>query len=335
MINQKNHKVVIVALVAILILTFLVSINAGYIKIPLLDIAKAVFGNGSNEQNLIILKFRLPRMVIAMLVGAGFALSGLLLQGLTKNDLADPGLIGVNAGATFAVFIVIFIGGGGFEFKSYFVLPFISFVGAMFFGGFVYYISSDKYTGANPFRMILNGVAVQTGLSALMVFAVVVLDNSQYDTLAKWMGGSLWRSNWSMVYVLAPWIIFGIVVLMKNARKFDAISLGDELAIGIGIPLSKVKKTMLVMAVLLAGSSVAISGTISFVGLIAPHISKRMFGTRHSVLIPACALIGAILVLLGDTLGRIVIMPSEIPAGIMVAIIGAPYFITLLFKSES
>ncbi len=335
MIKQKNHKIVILALVAILIFTFILSINAGYVRISLLDTVKAIFGNGSYDQNLIILKFRLPRMFVAMLVGAGFALSGLLLQGLTKNDLADPGLIGVNAGATFAVFIVIFIGGGGFEFSSYFVLPFISFLGAMFFGYFVYYISSDKYTGANPFRMILNGVAVQTGLSALMVFSVVVLDDTQYDTFTKWLGGSLWRSNWSMVYVLAPWIILGIIILVRNAKKFDALSLGDELAIGIGVPLSRVKKTMLVMAVLLAGASVAISGTISFVGLIAPHISKRMFGTRHSILIPSCAIIGATLVLLGDTLGRIIIMPSEIPAGIMVAIIGAPYFLILLFKSES
>lgn len=334
MIKQKNHKKVLILLFIILVAIWIFSINAGYVKIPIIDVIRAFFNSASEEQNLIVLTFRMPRMFVAILVGAGFALSGLLLQGLMRNDLADPGLVGVNAGAMFAVFLIMFLSGKGFYFKSYFVLPFISFLGSLLCGVFVYRLSSDKYTGANPIRMVLNGIALQTGLSALMVFSVVILDETQYETLMKWQGGSLWRSNWDMVYVLIPWIVIGFVVLMKNARNLDAFTLGDELAIGIGVPINRVKKLMLVMAVLLAGVCVSISGTISFVGLIAPHIAKRMFGTRHSVLIPACALIGAILVLLGDTLGRIIIMPTEIPAGVMVAIIGAPYFLTLLFKNE-
>lgn len=334
MIKQKNHIISIFFLFSILVFIFLLSINAGYIDIPLRDIFKALSSNATKDQNLIILNFRLPRMVVAILVGMGFALSGLLLQGLTRNDLADPGLVGVNAGAMFAVFIVIFLSGKGFNFHSYYFLPIVSFFGSLVFGVFVYKLSSDKYGSANPIKMVLNGVAIQTGLNALMVFSIIILDEQQYDELMKWTGGSLWRSNWDMIFVLFPWIIFGLIVLMKNARNFDAFTLGDELAVGIGVSLDNVKKLMLVMAVLLAGVSVAISGTISFVGLIAPHIAKRMFGTRHSVLIPSCALIGAILVLTGDTLGRIVIMPSEIPSGIMVAIIGAPYFLTLIFRKE-
>lgn len=334
MINQKNHKNMIIVLCLILAVIFLFSINAGYVNIPITDVIKAVFNNAEDNQNLIVLKFRLPRMFLAMLVGSGFALSGLLLQDLTRNSLADPGLIGVNAGAMFFVFIVIFLSGKGFYFKSAYVLPFIAFLGSLLCGMLVYRLSSDKYNGANPIKMVLNGIAIQTGLSALMVFAVLVLDDTQYEMLMRYMGGSLWRANANMVLVLIPFIAFSIVILMKNARSLDAFSLGDELSVGIGLSLDNTKKLMLVISVLLAGACVAMSGTISFVGLIAPHIARRMFGTRHNILIPACALLGAILVLAGDTIGRIIIMPSEIPAGIMVAIIGAPYFITLLFKKE-
>ncbi|MFV0440636.1 MAG: FecCD family ABC transporter permease [Lachnospirales bacterium] len=333
MIEQKKHKQSLFFLFLLLSSIFVISINAGYVDIPLADVLKAFWGIANDEQNLIVLNFRIPRMYVAMLVGVGFALSGLLLQGLTRNDLADPGIIGVNAGAMFAVFIVIFLSGKGFYFSSYFSLPFISIIGSFTFGFLIYVLSTDKHNGANPIKIILNGVAVQTGLSALMVFAVLLLDENQYDMLMKWLNGSLWRSNMEMVYVLLPWIVFGIIVLYKNARNLDAFTLGDDLAIGIGVDVKKVKQLMLVMAVLLSGVSVAISGTISFVGLIAPHIAKRLFGVRHKVLIPGCALIGAILVLLGDTLGRLIIMPSEIPAGVMVAIIGAPYFLTLLFRN--
>lgn len=332
--NRNRLSWTLFILSVMLFCTWLLSINMGYSKIPMADIIRILLGNTADENSLVIMFFRLPRMMIAILVGAGFSLSGLVLQSLLKNDLADPGLIGINAGAGLVVLIFIFVG-GQMNFVAEMFLPLLAFLGASLTGMLIYFLSKDKVIGLNPMKMVLNGVAIQAGLNALMMFSVLRLDETQHDMLSRWQGGSIWRSNWDIFRVLLPWIVIGYVIIYMHAKYLDALSLGDTLAIGIGVPLKKVKFRLVLIAIAIAAASVALSGSMSFVGLIGPHIAKRLFGIRHCYLIPGSALIGAMLVLVADTIGRVILLPMEIPAGTVVAIIGAPYFLTLMIRKSN
>ncbi len=329
----RRNSTILSLLVLALVVVVLLSINAGYAPIPMSAIIDVFLGRGSAENNLIVFSFRLPRLVMAVLVGIGFSLSGLVLQGLVKNPLADPGLIGVNAGAGLVVVLFVLLG-GTMGFASIMSLPILSFIGAAGVGVLIYKLSKDKKYGMNPMRLILNGIAIQAGINALMTVIVVKLDESQHEFLALWQAGSIWRSNWQLVVALLPWIVILSGYVFYKAKFLDAMVLGDHLAKGIGVPVEKTKRQLLFAAIALASSSVAMSGSISFVGLIAPHLTRRLVGSRHTWLIPACALTGGFLVLTADTIGRTLIQPAELPTGIVVSIIGAPYFLYLMVSQS-
>lgn len=263
----------------------------------------------------------------------GFSLSGCVIQGITRNPLADPGILGINAGAGLIVMLFLVLN-GTLGFASALALPFMAFVGAAATGMIIYLLSFRRRSGPRPIALILNGIAIQAGINALMTLLVLQLDSTQHEFLAKWQTGSIWSSNWKLVVVLVPWIIVGIIVLILSARRLDVLTMGDEISYGLGLKVGREKAKLLLTAVSLAAASVAISGSISFVGLIAPHLSRRLVGAKHSVLIPTCALMGALLVLTADTVARTIIQPSEIPTGIVVSVIGAPYFIYLLISQR-
>jgi iron complex transport system permease protein len=182
--------------------------------------------------------------------------------------------------------------------------------------------------------LILTGVAAQAGISSLTTVLVIKLDETQFEFVASWQAGSIWGSNWRFVLALAPWLLALIPYVLFNTRALDVLNLGDEIACGLGASVEKIRRRLLFAAVALAASSVAVSGSISFVGLIAPHLARRLVGPRHRILLPACALAGAVLVSVSDTIARVIVQPSELPTGIIVAIVGAPYFLYLLIKSE-
>jgi iron complex transport system permease protein len=184
-------------------------------------------------------------------------------------------------------------------------------------------------------RLVLNGVAIQAGINACMTLLIINLDDSQFEFITKWQAGNIWGANWKMVISLLPWIIVGSIILLFNAKNLDILSMGDDISYGLGVAVSREKGKLLFTAIGLAAASVAISGSISFVGLIAPHLGRRLVGAKHKFLIPACSMIGALLVLSADTIARIIIMPSELPTGIVVSVLGAPYFIFLLIRSRN
>lgn len=328
-----KNAVIVLIFSLLLILSFIFSMNTGYSKLSPLDTLRTLFGGGTDKENLILFGFRLPRIVISMLVGAGFALSGCIIQGVTRNPLADPGLLGINAGAglTVILFVLFF---GAQSFLSVFTLPFLALFGAGVTAVTVYVLSYKRQSGIVPLRLILIGVAVQAGVSALTTVLVVKLDETQFDFVASWQAGSIWGSNWTFVLALAPWLLLLIPYALWKARALDVLNLGDDIASGLGTSVEKERRRLLIVAVALAASCVAVSGSISFVGLIAPHLARRLVGPRHRILLPACALAGAVLVSVSDTIARVIVQPSELPTGIMVAIIGAPYFLYLLIKSE-
>ena len=328
----RNVAVVLIFSV-LLILSFTVSMNTGYSKLSPLDTLRTLFGGGSNKENLILFGFRLPRIVISMLVGAGLALSGCIIQGVSRNALADPGLLGINAGAGLAVILfVLFFGSQSY--LSVFTLPFLALLGGGLAAILIYALAYKREGGLAPIRLILTGVAMQAGLSALTTVLVVKLDETQFDFVATWQAGSIWGSNWKFVLALLPWLLLLIPYVLSKSRALDVLSLGDDIAYGLGASVEKERRRLLVSAVALAASCVAVSGSISFVGLIAPHLARRLVGPRHRILLPVCALAGAVLVSVSDTVARVIAQPFEIPTGIMVAIIGAPYFLYLLVKNK-
>ncbi|ROR30466.1 iron complex transport system permease protein [Mobilisporobacter senegalensis] len=329
----KTHYKILIALVLLLPILFFISMNAGYTRIGFSEILHILAGRGSIKDNIVVFQFRLPRIIIAMLVGAGFSLSGCILQGLTKNPLADPGLMGINAGAGIVVLIFMTLSGTMIMGKMI-SLPIFSLIGALITGSMIYILSNRKSYGISPIRLVLNGVAIQAGINAAMTLLILKLDDTQAEFLTAWQSGSIWNSTWKSMIALFPWILVGFLILIFMARKMDVLVMGDELSKGLGVAVIKEKRKLLFLAVALAAACVAISGNINFVGLIAPHLSRRLVGARHKILLPVCALVGAILVLVADIIARTVMEPAEIPTGIVVSVIGAPYFIFLLVKNR-
>lgn len=308
--------------------------NTGYLKLSFNQTAKALIGRGSPDENLILFHFRMPRIIISILVGMGLALSGMVIQGISKNPLGEPGLLGINSGAGLMVVLyLIFIGENSF--LSMFTMPILAFIGALLIFYFILLISTKKDGKLHPNIFILSGVAVQTGVMAITTVLVLKLDDTKYDFIAMWQSGSIWGSNWDFVIILIPWLVLGIIYLWKKTRVLDLLNLDDEVAIALGLSLDKERKRLIFTAVALAASCVSVSGNISFIGLLAPQLSRKIVGGEHRFLLPTTAIVGGIIVLLADTLGRWIIQPLEVPTGIVVAIVGAPYFIYLLCKKRS
>lgn len=328
-----RNTVIVTAFVALLIISFIVSMNTGYTKLSPLDTLRTLFGGGTAKENLILFDFRLPRIIISILVGVGLALSGCIIQGISKNALADPGLLGINAGAGLMVILYVMFFGAK-SFMSVFTLPFLALAGAGITAVLIYTLAYKKDEGIAPMRLILTGVAIQAGISAFTTLLVVKLDETQFNFVATWQAGSIWGSNWRFVLALLPWLLLLIPYVMYKARILDVLNMGDDVAYSLGASVERERRWLLASSVALAASCVAVSGSISFVGLIAPHLARRLVGPKHVILLPTCALTGAVLVSAADTIARVIVQPSEIPTGIMVAIIGAPYFLYLLAKSR-
>lgn len=332
-LRKKQRRAGIIAGIFIILLValFLVSLNTGVIRIAPVTVVKTILGSGTPRDELLLFEFRLPRITIAMLIGMGLAVSGAVLQGIVKNPLADPGIIGINAGAGLAV--MLFVSYFSTELgNSVFIMPVLAFAGAGAAAVIIYAFSYKKDEGVSPIRLILVGVAVAAGISALMIVLTLKLDPRTYDFVATWLAGSIWGSNWNFVLALLPWLLILIPFVYMKSRVLDVLNLGDHTAVSLGMNLEKERRILLAAAVGLAAASVSVSGGIGFVGLIAPHMTRRLVGNKHKYVIPICALIGAVLVLTADTIGRVILQPAEIPTGVVVAIIGAPYFLYLLAK---
>lgn len=329
--KQRRAGIIACIFIILLIILFLISLNTGVIRIDPVTVVKTIFGSGTPRDELLLFEFRLPRITIAMLIGMGLAVSGAVLQGIVKNPLADPGIIGINAGAGLAVmlFVSYFSAELG---NSVFIMPVLAFAGAGAAAVIIYAFSYKKDEGVSPIRLILVGVAVAAGISALMIVLTLKLDPRTYDFVATWLAGSIWGSNWNFVLALLPWLLILIPFVYMKSRVLDVLNLRDHTAVSLGMDLEKERRILLAAAVGLAAASVSVSGGIGFVGLIAPHMTRRLVGNKHKYVIPICALVGAVLVLTADTIGRVILQPAEIPTGVVVAIIGAPYFLYLLAK---
>lgn len=330
--NRQKRGIVIMSIIAVLIvLVFIVSMNIGYIRLSPIEVMKTLFGKGTDRQWLILFEFRLPRIVISVLIGAGLAVSGCIMQGVSRNPLADPGVLGINAGA--GLMVMLFISFNPMTtMGSIFLLPLLALIGAGLSAILIYALAYKKNEGISSSRLILNGIAVAAGISSAMIVLTLGLDPQKYQFVAKWLAGSIMGTNWKFVLALLPWIVVLLPFVFYKARVMNVITLGNATATGLGTDVHKESIMLLAVSVALAGSSVAVSGGIGFVGLIAPHLARRLVGPKHQLLLPASALTGALLVIVADTIGRSILQSSEIPTGIVVAVVGAPYFLYLLSR---
>ncbi|PYI53997.1 FecCD family ABC transporter permease [Paenibacillus flagellatus] len=332
--RRRNRGIAVMAvLTALIVGTFVISMNTGHIRLSPSDVTKTLFGMGTAKQSLILFEFRLPRIVLSVLVGAGLSVAGCILQGVSRNALADPGILGINAGAGLAVMLFISFYPAGSAAPAY-MLPLLALVGAGAAALSIYSLAYRKHEGISPTRLVLTGIAVAAGIAAAMIVLTLRLDPDKYQLAATWLAGSIWGTNWKYVLALLPWTAALLPFAIRKARVLNVLNLGEQTAAGLGVPVGRERLLLLAAAVGLAGSAVAVSGGIGFVGLIGPHVARRLVGPKHQLLLPASALAGGLLLIAADTIGRSILQPSEIPAGIVVAVIGAPYFLYLLMRSK-
>ncbi|MDC0762182.1 iron ABC transporter permease [Brevibacillus sp. AG] len=333
--RKRNRAFAVMTILAILIfIAFIISMNTGYIRLSPSDLLMTLIGSGTDKQSLILFEFRLPRIVISLLIGAGLAVSGCIIQGISRNALAEPGILGINAGAGLMVMLFISFYPSTSA-APVFLLPVLALLGASVTAALIFVLSYKRHKGLSPTRIVLTGIAVAAGMSAAMIVLTLKLSPDKYQFVATWLAGSIWGTNWKFVLSLLPWIAILIPYVFYKARVMNVLNLGEELAKGLGAPVAKEQLKLLAAAVGLAASCVAVSGGIGFVGLIGPHLARRLVGPKHEMLLPTAALAGALLVIVADTIGRWIMQPSEIPTGIVVAVIGAPYFLYLLARSKA
>ena len=333
--KQKKFIVLISLIFILTIITFIISLNLGVVRIAPLDVFKTLLGMGTARDQLVLVDFRLPRMILSLLIGAGLAVSGAILQGVTKNDLADPGILGINTGAGFMVILFIYFFQGSMNSVStlgIFLMPLFALVGAVIAAFLIYVLAWKK--GIDPVRLILVGIGVNSGFGAAIVIFQLKMNPQDFMQAAVWLSGDIWGANWKFVTILAPLILLLLPFALYKAHTLNIMNLGDQVATGLGIRVEKERRLLLLAAVALAGFSVAAGGGIAFLGLVAPHIAKRLIGPKHQLFLPITAVLGSFLLLLADTIGKNLLAPTQIPVGIVVAIFSAPYFIFLLMKAK-
>lgn len=328
--RKSRQRLVLCGLLLFLSGAVLLSINSGYAKIPYPEVFLS-FLNPDDAQGLVVLlQIRLPRICLAVLCGMGLALSGCILQAVTENPLADPGILGINAGAGFTVmlFLTLF---PSLHVSTMLFQPLFAMAGGLLVALLLYGFS--KRNGKlRPSYLLLGGIGLSAGFSALMLMMASNMENSSYQLVARWLAGNIWGTSWHQVKALLPYLVLFVPLLCSRANALDLLLLGEEASLALGVRVERERRILLVVAVALASSCISVSGGIGFVGLVAPHMARRFVGGRHRALIPASMLLGGLLLLLADTMGRSLFQPIEIPVGIVISILAAPYFLYLLKK---
>jgi iron complex transport system permease protein len=332
---DKKALYVIISLLLCTAGIFVASTGLGEMKIPPLNVIKVLFGGGTEMERLVIESFRLPRIIVGLMAGIALAVAGGILQGMIRNPLASPDILGITGGASVAVvgFMAIFSDTNHVLTVSIHWMPLAAFIGAAVVAFLVYVLAWKN--GVSPIRLILIGIGLMSLTKALTTFMMVLGPIYQASQANIWITGTVYGSTWRNVGALLPWITILVIIAFVYARNVNIQELGDEVATGLGGRVQKQRFILLMISTGLVGGAVAFAGGIGFVGLMAPHMARRLVGSAFGALLPVSALLGGILVMLADLVGRTLFSPLEIPAGVFTASIGAPYFIYLLFKTRN
>lgn len=308
-------------IIGLLIVGASLSLSAGAVWISPIAVIKEVWSG----DNFILSEFRVPRMLLGILVGAALAISGAVIQGVIRNPLASPDVIGITKGASLAAVIVIIV----FPTAPLFVLPVASFIGALVISLILSLLIS--WQGIKGSQLALIGMAIGAVAMALVQY-LLIRNPMEANIVLVWLTGSLFGRSMDHVLTILPWLIVAIPVIFLYARKLDILHLGEEVATALGTHVQRTKMILLFTSVMLAGAAISVVGGLSFLGLIAPHIARSLVGHQHRHIVAMSGLVGALLMVIADGLARIIAPPIDIPVGVLIAIIGAPYFLYVLRK---
>lgn len=347
-ISNKRRKIfVILSLFIISIIVFLYSLSVGTAGISLNELLKILLGkilkcidiSNIKEYELnsyIIFSVRLPRIILAAMTGLTLGAAGAIMQSILRNPLASPFTLGVSNGAAFGAALAIVLGSSILNIKAVQATPWIIAFNAFIFGFISLFLvySIGKVKGGSTTILLLSGIAVGSLFSAGVSILKYFSSNEALKDLDLWLMGGFWGANYKSIIMLLPIVIISLIIIMKISWDLNAIASGEELASTLGININKTIFIALTVVTLMSSAVTAFSGVIGFIGLVAPHISRTLIGTDNRYLIPCSALLGEIILLFSDTLGRTIISPIEIPVGIITSLIGAPFFIYILIKKD-
>ena len=323
MSNKAKIKVIISSFIVLLFLIFLFS-TVGSVKLSYGEIFSALINNDNKIVTTIVYQMRLPRNILAVLVGANLAVSGLLLQAVMKNPLSDPGITGVSSGASVGAIIILLL------MPQYIgILPLIAFLGGAIACACVYMMAWKN--GLKPMRVVLAGVAVNAILGGF-ISLLTTFYSDKIQSALLWLNGSLAAKTWIDVRLLGAYSVIGLILSLFCIRSANILNLGDDAAINLGVNLNRTRLLLSVLAVFLAGVSTSVVGIISFVGLIVPHVSRMIIGSDHKYTIPFSIILGGIVLLVADTVARSILGSLELPVGVIMSIVGGPFFLYLLRK---
>jgi len=326
--TRRNVLALTLVMLAGLLVVGLGALALGGVHLPLGEVWAGLRGVASEPQaSIIVREIRLPRVLLAMLVGAALAVSGTALQALLRNPLADPYVLGISSGAALGAIVALWIGG-----KVAAASPLVAFAGALVTMAWVYLLGRRAGRLAS-YTLVLAGVITASFLSAVILFVLTLLSTRDVRGIAFWLMGDLSLVTDTQLRVLLPVVAFGVLALYAFAKDLNVMLLGEEEAAHLGVNVARVQTAVYLLASLLTGVAVSVSGAIGYLGLLVPHLGRMVVGNDHRTLLPTAALGGAIVLTLSDTLARTVVAPAELPVGAVTALAGAPVFIYLLRRT--
>ncbi|MHA0856793.1 FecCD family ABC transporter permease [Paenibacillus sp. CMAA1364] len=324
MISTTRSRSIVIVTFILMIVVAIIAIGLGSVSVSVPDILRTLFLTSSESvNNTIIWDIRLPRVLLAMIIGANIAISGALLQAVMGNPLADPGLTGVTSGAAAFVLLIMLAMP---EYTQF--IPIAAFVGGLLAATIVYALSWRR-SGISPITIILSGVAVNALCGGVIGF-LSIMYSDRLPSAVQWLNGSLAAKGNNALFMVLPYALIGWILSIFAIRKANIIRLGDQVASNLGENVNQIRIVLSLLAVFLAAISVAAIGMIGFVGLIVPHMARLLVGSDYKYLLPMSMALGALILLIADTGGRTLFSPLDIPAGILMAVVGAPYFLYLM-----
>lgn len=331
--KNRHYIATFVIIAALLLVLFFLHLQAGFHYFTKEHLLAILFFGGTPEERLTVFDFRMVRSILAVLIGMGLAVSGAVFQTISKNELASPSLLGVNAGAALAVMLLIY-GSSPATGLGIWQQPLAAVAGGALAAALVFFLSHRRGRMTSTYNLVLNGIAVTAGLHALQILLLVSLDPTRFQQVNTWLIGSIFGNSWTHVDILFFIVLAGLLFLLANHETLDLLALREETALGLGLRVNRTRFVLLMAAVVLASSCVAVGGSIGFVGLICPHIARRLVGVAHCRYLPVTALLGGILLVAADYTARVIIAPDEMLVGLVVSLIGAPYFLYILLRSK-